>query len=174
MKRGGMVEILMGEVEDEINPVSGRAMNRRKNVVKPEPMVDMLWFEPATTEVAASAYYLPLTAVKAVDHLKAHGIQMRQTTLAGDIEGFAITGNTAAQAPFEGHSIRKLEGQWGVRFEARPGVGVKFWEVQTNQPLGRLVFYLLEPMSDDGLVAWNYLDDQLKDDAKMYPILRRK
>jgi hypothetical protein len=174
MKRGGLVEILMGEVEDEINPVSGRAMNRRKNVVKPEPMVDMLWFEPATTEVAASAYYLPLTAVKAVDHLKAHGIQMRQTTLAGDIEGFAITGNTAAQAPFEGHSIRKLEGQWGVRFEARPGVGVKFWEVQTNQPLGRLVFYLLEPMSDDGLVAWNYLDDQLKDDVKMYPILRRK
>ena len=42
-----------------------------------------------------------------------------------------------------------------------------------NQPLARLAFYLLEPASDDGLVAWNFLDEQLKD-AKTYPILRRK
>ena len=32
-----------------------------------------------------------------------------------------------------------------------------------TQPLARLAFYLLEPASDDGLVAWNFLDDQLKD-----------
>ena len=32
-----------------------------------------------------------------------------------------------------------------------------------NQPLARLAFYLLEPASDDGVVAWNFLDDQLKD-----------
>ena len=42
-----------------------------------------------------------------------------------------------------------------------------------TQPLARLAFYLLEPASDDGLVAWNVLDDQLKD-AKVYPILRKK
>jgi len=41
-----------------------------------------------------------------------------------------------------------------------------------NQPLARLAFYLLEPVSDDGLVNWNVLDEQLKD-AKTYPILRR-
>ena len=46
-------------------------------------------------------------------------------------------------------------------------------EVRMDQPLARLAFYLLEPASDDGLVAWNYLDDQLKD-AKTYPILRVK
>ena len=42
-----------------------------------------------------------------------------------------------------------------------------------TQPLARLAFYLLEPASDDGLVNWNFLDDQLKD-AKTYPILRKK
>jgi hypothetical protein len=47
-------------------------------------------------------------------------------------------------------------------------------EIRTDQPLGRLVFYLLEPASDDGLVAWNYLDDQVKQDTALYPILRRK
>jgi hypothetical protein len=47
------------------------------------------------------------------------------------------------------------------------------WEVPMTQPLARLAFYLLEPASDDGLVNWNVLDDQLKD-AKVYPILRKK
>jgi hypothetical protein len=51
--------------------------------------------------------------------------------------------------------------------------GSPWWEIGMNQPLARLAFYLLEPASDDGLVAWNVLDDPLKD-AKMYPILRRK
>ena len=32
IKRGGIVDILMGEVEDETNPVNGACMNRRKDV----------------------------------------------------------------------------------------------------------------------------------------------
>jgi hypothetical protein len=170
IKRGGMIEILMGEVEDEKNPVSGAVMNRRKDVVKPTQMVDMLWFEPVTTETVPAAYYVPLTATKAIEHLKAHGIQMKEMRLGGDIEAFAISANTAGQT-FEGHAIRRLEGQWGMQLDIFPNR--KFWEVRMNQPLARLAFYLLEPMSDDGLVAWNYLDDRLKD-AKVYPILRRK
>jgi hypothetical protein len=170
IKRGGMIEILMGEVEDEKNPVSGAVMNRRKDVVKPEQMVDMLWFEPVTTETAPTAYYVPATATKAIEHLKAHGIQMQQVTVSGDIEAFDITANTAGQN-FEGHAIRRLEGKWGTPPDTKPGG--KYWEVRMNQPLARLAFYFLEPMSDDGLVAWNYLDDQLTD-TKVYPILRRR
>ena len=171
-KQGGVVDILMGDVEVEKNPSNDADMCRRKDVTRVEKMTDMMWFEPATTEAAPSAYYVPLDATKAIDLLKAHGVQMRETQLAGDIEGFGITANTLAQAPFEGHSIRKLEGHWGGGLDIKPGA--KYWEVPTNQPLGRLAFYLLEPTSDDGLVAWNYLDDRLKDDAKTYPILRRK
>jgi hypothetical protein len=92
--------------------------------------------------------------------------------MTGHVEVFHISGNTAAQT-FEGHSIRRLEGKWGVAFDK--GVPAGMWEVPSNQPLGRLAFYLLEPTSDDGVVAWNYLDDQLKDPAAtIYPILRRK
>jgi hypothetical protein len=171
LKQGGMVDVLMGEVETVKNPVNGAAMCQRKDVVRTEKMTDMMWFEPATTETAPSTYYVPADATKAVELLKAHGIQMKATTLAGSIDGFGITANTLAQAPFEGHNIRKLEGTWSVKPDLKPGV--KYWEIRTDQPLGRLAFYLLEPTSDDGLVAWNYLDDQLKD-AKVYPILRRK
>jgi Zinc carboxypeptidase len=173
LKRGGMVEILMGEVEDEKNPVSGAVMNRRKDVVKPEPMVDMMWFEPAATETAPSSYYIPADAAKAIELLKAHGVQMKPVTqpvTAGGLQQFVIDTNTATQS-FEGHSaMRTLEGKW------QPATGVTVprgaLEVSMTQPLARLAFYLIEPASDDGLVTWNVLDDQLKD-AKTYPILRK-
>jgi len=171
-KRGGMIDILMGEVEPVQNPVFGSTMCNRKDVVHSEQMVDMRWFEPATTETAPAAYYVPPTATKAIELLKAHGIRMRETMLAGDIEGFHIARNAATQT-FEGHTLRKLEGNWGTKFDdIKPGT--RYLEVRTDQPLGRLAFYLLEPTSDDGLVAWNYLDDLLKEGATRYPILRRK
>ena len=176
-KRGGTVEILMGEIEDEKNPVSGAVMNRRKDIVKPEQMIDMMWFEPATTETAPSAYYVPERAAKAIELLKAHGIQMRQIPQAvgagdarGPLEWFTIASSTAGQT-FEGHTIRKLDGKWGVNPDKAVPAGT--WEIRLNQPLARLAFYLLEPASDDGLVAWNALDDQLRD-AKDYPIARKK
>jgi hypothetical protein len=40
-----------------------------------------------------------------------------------------------------------------------------------NQPLSRLAFYLLEPESEDGVVAWNVLDKYFGD-GKYYPILK--
>jgi hypothetical protein len=171
MKQGGLVDIRMGEVEQETNPVNQAVMCRRKDVTRVENMVDMMWFEPATTETVPSAYYVPADAIKAIELLKAHGIQMRQVQDPRNTEAFSFTGNTATQN-FEGHAMRKLEGTWGgiLDFVA----GTKFFEVPTNQPLGRLAFYLLEPTSDDGLVAWNYLDDRLKEAPGFYPILRRK
>lgn len=84
--------------------------------------------------------------------------------------GFTISANNPAQN-FEGHAMRKIEGTWESAADATVPRGAL--EVSTNQPLGRLAFYLLEPASDDGLVAWNFLDDQLKD-ARTYPILRKK
>ena len=172
LKRGGMVEILMGEVENETNPINGAVMNRRKEVSTPEPMVDMLWFEPSATETVPSAYYIPADATQAMALLKTHGVQMKAVTQpVQGVEQFTISTSIASPAAFEGHMMRKLEGKWN----AAPGVTVPrgAWEVSLAQPLARLAFYLLEPVSDDGLVNWNVLDEQLKD-AKTYPVLRRK
>lgn len=44
-------------------------------------------------------------------------------------------------------------------------------EVPVTPRLGRLVFTLLEPRSDDGVVNWNLLDEQIEAGA-IYPILR--
>jgi hypothetical protein len=146
-------------------------MCNRKDATRHEQMVDMMWFEPDNTEVVPSAYYVPAEATRAIDLLKAHGIVLQPVTQpVTGIEQFTIGANTPAQN-FEGHAMVKIDGKW----DAAPGVTVPRGavEVSMSQPLARLAFYLLEPASDDGLVAWNALDDQLKE-AKTYPILRKK
>src|SRR5262249_40550257 len=146
-------------------------MCNRKDVVRTEQMVDAMWFEPVTTEVVPSAYYVPADAVKALELLKAHGIVMRPVAQpVSGVEQFTVTGNGPPQN-FEGHPMHKIEGTWGDAAGVTVPRGAL--EVSMTQPLARLAFYLLEPGSDDGLVAWNFLDDQLKD-AKTYPILRKR
>ena len=175
-KSGGLIEILMGEVEDEKNPVSGAIMNRRKDVVRPEQMTDRLWFEPTSTEEVPAEFYVPAAATTSLDLLRKHGIQMRQLTApVTGVEQFAISTNTVrpptGSIDTQQHALRTLEGKW----EPAAGVTVPAgaWAVPMNQPLTRLAFYLLAPTSDDGLVTWNFLDEMVKD-AKMYPILRKR
>ncbi len=172
-KSGGLVEILMGEVEDEANPVNGAMMNRRKDVIKAEPMVDRLWFEPTSTELVPTEFYVPADATRALELLRRHGVQMRQLTAAmAGVEQFVITGNTTGNAGAEmgAHQPRRLEGAWEASASPAPAGA---WAVPMTQPLARLAFYLLAPTSDDGLTNWNYLDEMLKD-SKTYPILRKK
>jgi hypothetical protein len=175
-KTGGMVEILMGEVEDEKNPVTGTIMNRRKDVVKPEQMTDRMWFEPTATEDVPAEYYIPAAATTSLDLLRKHGIQMRQVTApVRGVELFVISSNTArpptGSIDTQQHALRTLEGKWEAAADVTVPAGS--WAVPMNQPLARLAFYLIAPTSDDGLVNWNFLDEMLKD-AKTYPIVRKR
>lgn len=177
MKAGEPIEILMGEVEDEINPVNGATMNRRKDVVKPEMMIDRLWFEPTATEEAPATYYVPEAAAKALDLLRKHGVQMQRVAApVTGVEQFTITSNTTrpptGSIDTQQHALRTLAGTWA----AAPGVTVPAgsWAVPMNQPLGRLAFYLLAPTSDDGVTTWNFLDEFLGEGTTSYPILRKR
>ncbi|HVQ41646.1 MAG TPA: hypothetical protein VMS54_05560, partial [Vicinamibacterales bacterium] len=178
IKTEGTVDILMGEVEDEVNPVNGACMNRRKDVLRAEKMNNGLWFAPTATEDVATEYYVPASATKAIELLRAHGVQLREVKqeIKG-VEAFGITANTQRQ-PNNGidtgaHGLRSLTGSWAPAADGTVPAGS--FAVAMNQPLARLAFYLLAPTSDDGLVAWNYLDDVLGDAAvKTYPILRKK
>ena len=176
-KTGGMIEILMGEVEQELNPVSKRNMNRRVNVSKPEQMVDRLWFEPTKTEDVPTEYYIPESATSSLELLRAHGVQMRRLAKpVTGVEQFGITSNTqrpANNGPDTGaHALRSLDGTWAAAPDVTVPAGS--WAVPMNQPLARLAFYLIAPTSDDGLVNWNFLDDKLGADVKVYPIYRKK
>ena len=66
-----MVDVLMGEVEPESNPMNRRCHVQPQGRQPPaEKMIDMMWFEPATTRGCRRRIMCRLTATKAIDLLE--------------------------------------------------------------------------------------------------------
>jgi hypothetical protein len=167
---GAEVEILMGEVTAERHPYTGERMLRRLPVQRPESMPDCTSFRGTEISRVPAIWIVPAHLEPAIDRLAAHGVRMLTLVepLTIEVEAFAITSSTQAEREFQQHRERTLEGRWEARTEELPAGTVI---VPSAQPLGRLAFYLLDPRSDDGLVAWNILDEALEG-ADRYPILR--
>jgi hypothetical protein len=166
------VEIILGEVTEEKNPISGNTMNRRADVRKPERMPEYGTFKATETERVPSAYYVPPGLTNAIDRLRAHGIMMTPLKAAQtmQVEEFRIEGTELARE-FQGHKERSITGAWTAAERQLPAGTIR---IDLKQPLARLAFYLLEPRSDDGLLDWNLLDDALGADPKVYPIVRTR
>jgi hypothetical protein len=163
-------EILMGDVTEERNPYTGAIMLRRLNVRKPEFMPIFGAFRPTEGGRAPGAYLIPATLDRVLERLQAHGIRSYRledrVTLRG--ERFRITSSVCAERAYQGHNERTITGEWEAS-DLEPPAGTVV--VNTDQPLGRLAFLLLEPRSDDGFVTWNLLDEALEK-AAFYPIAR--
>ena len=151
------VQILMGDVVQERNPYSGQIMLRRLDVKQPEMMWEYGTYEPTETTRVPRAYLIPAALTDVIDKLQAHGVLT--TTLGAArsvrIEKFRIDSTTVSPQPFQGHQERTLFGAYEPVNENVPAATVV---VPVDQPLGRLIFTLLEPRSDDGFVNWNVMD----------------
>ncbi len=117
------VEILMGEVDEEENPHSGRTMLRRRNVVNPQSMYLFIEFEAAETERVPVAYFVPAEATEVLQKLAAHGVEV--TTLARpmrlSVEVFRIDSTTVSERPFQQHNERTLFGRYRQESRTLPG-----------------------------------------------------
>ena len=85
--------------------------------------------------------------------LRTHGLRVErvESSREMDIERFVADSTVVAPLPFQGHRLVRVEGRW----RAEHGVlDAGSYVVPTAQPLGVLAVYLLEPESDDGVVAW--------------------
>jgi Zinc carboxypeptidase len=166
-----MVEILMGDVEEDVNPYSGRVMHKRLDVRIPERMWEEASFEASETERVPTAYFVLPEQKVAIERLRAHGIVLEpvKAPLTVSVEEFQIASTDVAPQAFENHQERSVTGKY-VAAERTIPAGA--YRVPMNQPLARLAFYLLEPRSNDGLVTWNVLDDAIK--QSQYPILRTR
>ena len=165
------IEILMGGVEEEVNPYSGRIMHKRTSVRTPEPMADETTFASTDQERVPAAYIVPAEQKAAVELLRAHGITLERIATAATLplEEFTVAESTTTPKPFENHQERTVTGAWAaVEREVPAGA----WRVVMTQRLARLAFYLLEPRSNDGLTTWNVLDEALKTGRS--PILRTR
>jgi len=165
-----MVDILVGEVEKVKNPRSGKEMTAMiEDKITPMKMEDVGMFA-ATRSVKAPRAYLFKYDKSIVDKLLQHGVTVE--TLTSDtqleVDKFVVDTSTRSNRPFQGHNERKITGKYSTeKLSFASGTVL----VRTSQPLGRLVFYLLEPESEDGLVTWNFFDGYLEP-GKTFPVYK--
>jgi dipeptidyl-peptidase-4 len=126
-------------------------------------------FKVTRTAKFPAAYLIPADAADAIALLNRHGIVVEKLMESwhGEAEEFRIDKSTAARA-FQGHRIVDLEGKFS---KASISVDKGTYLVRTAQPLGILVFHLLEPESLDGVAAWGFLGPSLAAGQK-YPIAK--
>ena len=103
----------------------------------------------------------------ALHRLRLHGVvveEARTPAAFAGVQTFMIDSLIHRGAPFQGHSEVRLEGAW--RTDAWSLGSTDVFIVRTSQPLGILAMELLEAQSDDGLVTWNFFDNQLDESMK--------
>ena len=117
------------------------------------------------------AYLIPAEHAKIVERLRMHGIQVERILDKADKLELEVQIDTVRslvrnEQTFQKHKLIRIESQ---RTTETIPIPAGTFVVRTGQPLGRLISYLLESESDDGLAFWNFLDDSLKVDEP-YPI----
>jgi hypothetical protein len=158
------VEILVGEVKQEMNPRNNRPWTVAiEDSYKPELMQDYATFAPTRSVPMARIYVLPADAAfqPIVDKIRQHGITVEELTspLTTEVSSFVVDTITKSPKPFQGHNEVSLKGRYVAEKTTLPA-GTRI--VRLAQPLGLLAAYLLEPESDDGLTDWNFTDQWLE------------
>jgi hypothetical protein len=135
---------------------------RTGNVVQLNGVKYHAKFDPEIESILPRGYIIPAKLSAIVDHLKRHGVKVQQLTKATSFTGesFNVKTLTKSERKFEGHFMARVEGEFSASTK-------KFakgdYIVDLAQPLANLIFYLLEPQSDDGLITWNFFDSYLEE-----------
>ncbi len=167
------VPILVGAVEKKKNPRSGKEMTAMiEDKFTPTLMPDYGVFEATKTAAMPRAYLLrnePGLQI-VISKLLAHGLAVEELTapLNAEVESLVIDKVKREGRSFQGHQAVSIAGKTRRETITFPAGTII---IRTAQPLAKLAFYLLEAESDDGLVAWNFLDEYLAQ-GKTYPVYK--
>lgn len=118
-------------------------------------------FKDTVSALLPRGYILPAGLDTIVEMLRRQGVKV--TTLEKNQrfsgESFFIEKWNKSPRKFEGHNMVSVEGTFnGREMLAKKGDFI----IDMAQPLANLIFYMLEPQSDDGLLSWNFFDQMLK------------
>ena len=127
-------------------------------------------FKPTLLAPPPVAYAIAASDTQVVRILRTHGVVVDALakTVTVPAERFIVDSTVTSPRVFQGHHEVQLAGRW-VSEPRELSAGT--YIVGTDQPLGIVAVYLLEPQSDDGLVTWNFFDAALTS-GSAYPVLR--
>ncbi|MCB9848211.1 MAG: M14 family metallopeptidase [Phycisphaeraceae bacterium] len=134
--------------------------------------VDLLdRFAPTRSVSRPVAYLIPPGMDAITDQLRLHGIRVETVTATFrlPVEVDTITAIDRAERPFQGHHYTTIE---TARNQDVRTIGDGWTRIPTDQPLGTLLVYLMEPQSGGGLAAWGFFDPWIEPDGQ-WPVLRQ-
>ena len=168
-QRSGDCDIVAWDMESQLaRKIPGREVQTYR-------IPHLATFVSTRSVARPAAYLIPQELTKVIEKLEQHGIRLDRlpTTRTFNGESDKVAEFSKTESPDVG-SIKREEMVVSVdrersRVTARPGDVL----VPTDQTLGTLAVYLLEPESDDGLVRWGYLDASIAPGA-LLPVVRIK
>ena len=119
-------------------------------------------FDPVRKEARPAAYVFDAIFTPVVERLRRQGVEVSKTMARwiGPAMHFPVDSIIRPMRRFEGHCSPVLEGHWAAA--AMDTIAAGSFVVSTNQRLGRLAAFLLEPASEDSYFTWNFFDSALQ------------
>ena len=150
----------------------GMGMRQRTGIVRLVKMPVMASFTPTLTSTLPFAYAFDEKTAKAIlPTLRMHGIAVEKLDAPASVTAQAFNVDSVLD---RGHSetsrlMKDVTGTWsGAATRSLPAGS---YIVRAGQPYGLVAFYLLEPLSEDGLAQWSFYDGILAAHAP-FPIVR--
>ncbi len=114
-------------------------------------------FEAKIKSTLPRGYFMPKSMKHIADLLKKQGVEVielkKSKRAVGEV--FIVNKLHKSKRKFEGHFMATVDGEFVHKTKTfKKG---DYW-IDMAQPLTNLIFYMLEPQSDDGLVVWNFFD----------------
>jgi hypothetical protein len=150
----------------------GMGMRQRTGIIKLVHMPVMASFTPTLTSTLPFAYSFDAkTAAAILPILADHGVAVERLDAAATVTGQAFGVDTVMD---KGRSetprmMKDVGGKWSD--PAARSLPAGTYIVRAGQPFGLLAFFLLEPMSEDGLAQWSFYDGILAAHSE-FPIFR--
>lgn len=133
---------------------------RTGNIVKYNDVNYYGQFDAVVESTLPSGYIIPAAFKNIALHLEKLGVKVellrKSESYTGEV--FSVEKLKKSERKFEGHFMATAEGKFSAstrKFKKGDYI------VALDQPLANLIFYMLEPQSDDGLVTWNFFDETL-------------
>jgi hypothetical protein len=154
--------------EQTESPATGAKVSRYLGRPGPVVSIPVYGSEPGMQLDVPKAYWVPATKAEVITKLKLHGIKVETIDAAKGVEvemirfeGFRNAGLSEGRMMYAPTGLKKER-----RTEVFPRGSVR---VPTDQPLGALATYLLEPEADDSFFAWGFFAEVLSRVEYMEP-----